>query len=434
MWTRLLFWTCVLLLAYENVGYPLLLRAWAALRPRPPRRAPILPSVTVLVVAHDEAAAIEGRIANLLALDYPRDRLEILLASDGSADATVGMARRYERRGARVVAFGVRRGKPAVLNELVPRARGEIVVLADARQRFEATALRALVAPFADPRVGAAGGELLLTQDPEATTAEEGIGLYWRYEKWIRLNESRVDSTVGATGAIYALRRDLFEAIPEDTLLDDVLIPLTIARRGFRVVFEPGARAYDRAAKTAREEWTRKVRTLAGNFQLFARQPWLLVPWRNRLFIQTVSHKGLRLLGPALLGGALAASALLAADPLYRALLAGQAAFYAAALAAGMRRKAGRRPGFLSLPFVICLLNGATVAGFLRFLGGRQAPTWERASGGRRAAGGAGSRGGLQPEPVLAAPRGGEGEVQPQDPHHEKASEAAVAHPAHRLQ
>ena len=431
---RLLFWVAVLLLLYEHAGYPLLLRIWAALRPRPPRRAPILPSVTVLVVAHDEAERIEGRIANLLALDYPPERIEILMASDGSTDATVGAARRYERLGVRLVAFAARRGKPAVLNDLVPRARGDIVVLADARQRFETTALRALVAPFADPRVGAVGGELILLQDPEASTAEEGIGLYWRYEKWVRLNESRVDSTVGATGAIYAFRRDLFEPIPEDTLLDDVLIPLTIIRRGHRVVFEPGARAYDQAAKTAREEWSRKVRTLAGNFQLFARHGWLLDPRRNRLFIQTVSHKGLRLVGPALLVVALAASLRLAADPLYRVFLGGQVAFYAAALAGGLRRNAGKRPAFLALPYVICLLNGATVAGLLRFLGGRLAPTWERASSRRRAAGGAGSPGRLEPEPVLLAPRGGQGEVMPQDPHHEEAPKAPVAHTVHRLQ
>src|SRR5262245_30230345 len=185
------------------------------------------PSVTALVVAHNEAAAIGARLENLLALDYPRDRLEIILASDGSSDETASVGRRYEAAGVAVIAFAERRGKTPVLNDLVPKARGDIVVLADARQRFDGGAVRALVARFRDPRVGAVSGELLLGAAPG-----DGLGFYWRYEKLIRRSESRVDSTVGATGAIYAIRRELFEAIPEDTVLDDVLIPLRIARRG----------------------------------------------------------------------------------------------------------------------------------------------------------------------------------------------------------
>ena len=166
-------------------------------------------------------------------------------------------------------AFAVRRGKAAVLNDVVPRASGAIVVLADARQRFEPDTVRALTRPFADPAVGAVSGELILTETPDGPTVGRGVGVYWRYEKLIRKSESRVDSTVGATGAIYAIRRELFEPIPEDTLLDDVLIPLRIVRRGYRVLFEPAARAWDRVAASAGEELARKVRTLAGNFQLF---------------------------------------------------------------------------------------------------------------------------------------------------------------------
>ena len=197
-------------------------------------------------------------------------------------------------------AFAVRRGKAAVLNDVVPRASGAIVVLADARQRFEPDTVRALTRPFADPAVGAVSGELILTETLEGPAVGRGVGVYWRYEKLIRKSESRVDSTVGATGAIYAIRRELFEPIPEDTLLDDVLIPLRIVRRGYRVLFEPAARAWDRVAASAGEELARKVRTLAGNFQLFVREPWLLDPRRNRIWLATVSHKGLRLLGPLL--------------------------------------------------------------------------------------------------------------------------------------
>lgn len=377
---HVLFWVSLLLVGYTYVGYPALMRAWAALRLRLPSSGGIEPRVTLLIVAHNEVTRIQGRLANLLALDYPRDRREILVASDGSTDGTPERARPYEQGSVRVIPFMARRGKPAVLNELVRQARGEIVVLADARQRFETGALRALVAPFSDPEVGAVSGELVLTENGDGTAVGEGVGFYWRYEKLIRWSESRVDSAVGATGAIYAIRRDLFEPIPEDTILDDVLIPMRIARRGYRVLFEARARAFDRAAATAGEEFRRKVRTIAGNFQLFAREVWLLNPFRNRLWLQTVSHKGLRLLSPLFLVAVFGANLLLSDAPFYRWTLVGQLIFYGAALAGYVRRDARRKIPLLIVPYVLCLLSWATVVAFLRFLTGRQRVTWEKAS------------------------------------------------------
>lgn len=375
-----LFWASMLLLGYTYLGYPALIRAWAALRSRPARGRDLEPTVSLVIVAYNEATRIEGRLENLLALEYPRDRLEISLASDGSTDGTSGRARAYEQAGVSVTAFETRRGKAAALNELVPKAWGEIVVLADARQRFEAGALRALVEPFVDPQVGAVSGELILTENREGTVVAEGVGFYWRYEKFIRGSESGVDSTVGATGAIYAIRRDLFVPIPEDTILDDVLIPMRIVWRGYRVLFEPRARAYDRTAATAGEELTRKIRTLVGNFQLFAREPWLLNPLRNRLWLQTVSHKGLRLLTPLFLVVAFSANLFLVDWLFYRWALAGQIVFYVAALGGYALRNARRNIPFLSIPYVFCLLNWATVVAFLRFVTGRQGVAWERAS------------------------------------------------------
>jgi biofilm PGA synthesis N-glycosyltransferase PgaC len=333
--------------------------------------------VSVVVAAHDEGARIAERIENLLALDYPRDRLEIVIGSDGSTDDTVERARAFEPEGVRVVPFAARRGKAAALNDLVPACRGEIVLLADARQRFEPQALRELMRPLADPDVGAVGGVLLLSRGGGAAGVAEGVGFYWRYETFIRERESRVDSTVGATGAIYALRRDLFRPIPEDTVLDDVLIPMRIVRAGRRVVLQPSARAHEEATRSPRREFARKVRTIAGNFQLLAREPWLLDPFRNRLWLQTVSHKGLRLLGPALCAAVLASSLVLAERPLYGAALAAQAAFYAAALWSALDLP-GARARWLALPHIFCLLNAATLMAFFRFVSGRQSVTWER--------------------------------------------------------
>jgi hypothetical protein len=372
-----IFWASGLLLLYANAGYPLLMRAWAALAPRPPRESRAEPELSVVVVAQDEAARIEARLENLVSLDYPAERLEIVLASDGSRDATVERARRYERHGVRIAAFERRRGKASVLNDVVPRCRGEIVVLADARQRFETGALRALVAPFADPRVGVVSGELILSE-AEGGRGAPGGGLYWRFEKAIRRDESRVDSTLGATGAIYALRRELFEPIPADTLLDDVLVPARALKRGFRVVFAPAARAHDRVA-APEQEFTRKVRTIAGTFQLFARERWLLDPSRNRIWLQTVSHKLLRLLTPALLAAALAANLALAGEPLYRAGLVAQLAFYLAALIGWGSARARRASRLASVPFLLCLLAWATVVAFWRFARGGQPVTWAKA-------------------------------------------------------
>ena len=375
-----LFWVCVGLLGYTYLGYPALIWLWATLQPPPPPRRGTEPTVTLVIVAHNEAARIAGRLENLLSLDYPGDRVEIVLGSDGSTDGTADRGRAFDHAGVTVVGFETRRGKPAVLNDLVPKARGEIVIMADARQRFERGALRALTAAFEDPRVGAVSGELILTDIANATTVGKGVGFYWRYEKFIRANESRVDSTVGATGAIYAIRRELFAPIADDTMLDDVLIPLNVASRGYRVLFEPRARAYDRVSSTAREEFTRKVRTIAGNFQLFARERWLLDPARNRLWLQTVSHKALRLITPLLHVGAFVANLALVTAPFYRWTLGVQILFYTAALGGYALRNSRRRIWLLTVPYVICLLAWTTVVGFVRFAAGRQRVTWDRTS------------------------------------------------------
>ena len=373
------FWLSLVLIVYIYLGYPLLAGLRAMALPKPHRRTPIEPSVSIIVIVHNEAERIAARIENLLALDYPRDRLEIVIGSDGSTDDTVERAQRYEP-GVQVRAFREHRGKPAIVNALVPVVRGKIVIFADARQRFNAGTVRALVANFADPDVGAASGELMLTAGGETGSAGCGTAFYWRYEKFIRSAEGRVDSTVGATGAIYSIRRGLFEPIPEDTLLDDVLIPLRIARRGYRVVFEPAARAHDSASATARQEFVRKTRTIAGMFQLLAREAWLLNPFSNRLWFQTVSHKVLRLALPMLHAAFLVSNVALADAGFYGLMLAGQVIFYAAALVGATPRQARRRSIVFTAPCAMCLLIWATIVGFVRFITHRQQVTWERVS------------------------------------------------------
>ena len=379
------FWLAVLLFGYVYVGYPFVAWLRSYVSPRPHRREPIVPLVTVVVVAHNEAVRIDERIQNLLALDYPADRLDIVVASDGSTDDTVARARRHANSRVAVRAFAWRRGKAAVLNDVVCTARGEVVVLADARQTFERESVKALVSNFADPAVGAVSGELTLGLGTSATA--DGVGFYWRYEKFTRRHESRADSTVGVTGAFYAIRRPLFEPIPADTILDDVVIPMRVVRRGYRVVFDGTARAVDRPSETAREELVRKTRTIGGTFQLFWCERWLLNPFRNRLWFETLSHKGLRLAAPVLKLVMLVCSVGLLDAPIYRLMLMGQFVFYAAAIAGWARATSlefrasspdRRAPRLLAVPYAICLVNWATIVAFTRFVTGRQRVTWER--------------------------------------------------------
>ena len=373
-----IFWIAFLLLAYIHVGYPAAAWLRARVRPRPHLGGPGEPAVTVVVVAHNEAARIATRIENLLALDYPQQRLEIVIASDGSTDATVERAEQYRDAGVVVRAFRDRRGKAAVLNEVVPTARGEIVVLADARQRFDVGALRALVADFADASVGAVSGELIMTPDSTGTAVGNGVGFYWRYEKFIRRHESEAGSTVGATGAIYAIRKQLVESIPDDTILDDVLIPLRVVRAGYRVLFEPAARAYDSASATGHHEFVRKVRTIAGTFQLLARERWVFDPFRNAVWFETMSHKALRLATPLLLVVVFAANVTLLDLPAYRVAMAAQLLFYLAALAGCLYPRTRRPIALVTVPYTFCLLAWATIVGFVQFVTGRQKATWER--------------------------------------------------------
>ena len=312
---ELLFWTSVGVAVYVYVGYPLLLAAWARVATRPVRRraedsSGPWPGVTIVLAAHNEAGRLPARIRNLLQQDYAGE-LEVILVSDGSTDDTAAVASVW---GERIRFVEVPRGgKPLALNAGVAKASFDLLVFADARQRFAPDAVRRLVTCFADPAVGAVTGELILESGGDgASSIGQGVGLYWTYEKWMRRLEARVDSTLGATGAIYALRRALWRPLPAETLLDDVLAPMRTVLAGYRVVFEEQALAFDRPERDSAAESRRKTRTLAGNYQILWLEPRLLVPGLNRVWLQYVSHKVGRLLVPWCLGGALISSIALA--------------------------------------------------------------------------------------------------------------------------
>ena len=412
---RLLFWVAALGVGYVYIGYPVLLAVWAAVRPRPTRRSPGCwtepPRISIVIAARNEAARLPARIDNLMALHYPADRREIIVVSDGSTDDTLGVLQRL--KGAIQAVAAPALGKAAALNIGCARASGDILVFADARQMFAPDALLALVAPFSDPAVGGVTGELILDCEAanvsgrragerrrpvepdrwslgtgpgrrqgidrrgrQTSSIGEGVGLYWRYEKQLRRLESLVGSTLGATGAIYALRRSLYRPLPEDAILDDVLTPMRAVLAGYRVVFNERAIAFDRAALDARAERRRKIRTLAGNVQILWQEPRLLVPVVNPVWLQYMSHKVGRLLVPYALLGLLAANVALAPGSLFYALtLAVQCALYLLAAYGAwldrqrVRRVPGESAGWLAVDrlarvaLTFLVLNYSAVAG-----------------------------------------------------------------------
>jgi cellulose synthase/poly-beta-1,6-N-acetylglucosamine synthase-like glycosyltransferase len=336
-----LFWVSLAVVAYVYAGYPALLAIWARMAGRPVRTRTgggvrHWPAVSVIIAARNEAARLPARVANLLNQSYPGS-LEIIVVSDGSTDDTAAALSQFPES-VRLIEVPAG-GKPLALNAGVEFARGSILVFADARQRFSPDAILHLVENFDDPEVGGVTGELILDcehNDPTDSTIADGVGLYWKYEKWLRRHESLIRSTVGATGAIYALRRELWRPLPAGTLLDDVLAPMRAVLAGRRIVFEDRARAFDRTAADGPAESRRKVRTLAGNYQILAIEPRLLIPFVNPVWVQYVSHKIGRLLVPWALVCALIASAAIASDGwFYTLALALQVGFYALAAIGG---------------------------------------------------------------------------------------------------
>ncbi len=368
---EILFWGSAILIVYAYAGYPAAIALLSAIRPMPVRKEPFTPDVTILVIARDEEENIGAKLTNLLGLDYPPDKRSIIVASDASTDRTDDIVRSFAGRGVTLVRMEEHTGKPVILNRLVPAIENEFVVLSDARQLWNADSLKMILANFADSDVGAASGELVIGPGEEGTFSE-GVGFYWRYEKFLRKKEAAYDSTCGTTGAVYALRRSLFDRIPDDTLLDDFVIPMNVVKRGKRVVFEEGAVAIDRPSGGASREMWRKVRTLSGNWQAFFRMPWLFSPRRNRLFFQFVSHKTLRLVVPFLLLILLFSNVALLDRAVYIGFFAAQVTFYLLALLSTRLKTAALSPvkAFVVLNFVAFLALPI-------YLSGRQKVTWK---------------------------------------------------------
>jgi cellulose synthase/poly-beta-1,6-N-acetylglucosamine synthase-like glycosyltransferase len=289
------FLTVAALLGYIFAGYPLLLGYLARRFAKPIQKRERYKTVSVLIAVHNGERFLTAKLDSVLALSYPKELLEILVLSDGSTDGTEEIARQYEPRGVKLLVLP-KGGKPAALNAGIAQSHGEILVLTDVRQVLEPDSVAHLVACFADPSVGVVSGDLLMRRgdDPE----QRGFPIYWRYERWIRKQQGKLDSMLGATGPFYSMRRELAVPMPADTLLDDMYLPLAAFFRGYRLIVDEDARALD-YVPPLKAEFGRKVRTLAGNFQIMWQYP-ALWSFRNRMLFHFLSHKVARLALPYL--------------------------------------------------------------------------------------------------------------------------------------
>lgn len=357
---RLWFWIAAGFPVYVYFGYPTLLWGLQAIFRSSASRPPVEPSVSLLVAAYNEAAVIAEKIRNALALDYPADKLEIVVASDGSKDATAEIVRSLAEAESvgqiRLLNFETNRGKTVVLNDTVPQLRGEIVAFSDASSMLAPNSIRVLVQSFSDPRIGASSGVYrLLKKDQARLGAQED--LYWKYETFLKVQEAKLGAFTGAHGSLYAIRRELYPFPSPDTINDDFTIPIRILEQGYRVAYEPAAVAYEEAHEM--EGFSRRVRITAGNIEQLREIKSLLWPPRPFVLFCLLSHKTGRLLVPLFMLVALATNVVLRSQFPYNWLLVGQVLFYGLAVLGSIF---SLRPKILRLPYYFCMINSALFA------------------------------------------------------------------------
>jgi cellulose synthase/poly-beta-1,6-N-acetylglucosamine synthase-like glycosyltransferase len=372
------FWIAIGLVVLTYCAYPVFV--WLVSRVAKARTAAAVPDewpmVTMIIAAHNEERFIESKLHNCRSLEYPAEKLEIIVASDGSTDNTNEIVDRLQGHGIRLIAYPGRRGKSAALNATVPQANTELIVFSDANTFYDPKALKAMLPHFSDPTVGVVCGKLVLTDPISGTNVDS---LYWRYETFLKLCESKLGALLGANGAIYAIRRSLFVPIPDNTIIDDFVIPLMIKiRHRSEIVYEADAVAFEETPSNLRAEFRRRVRIGTGGYQCLS----LLWPILNPRYGWTafcfLFHKILRWSVPFLMCIAFVSNVLLWDVQVYRILLVVQAAFYGLAVAGSLVRGNALVCKLARLPAMFCSMNSALLVGFWKWLSAPQQGTWQR--------------------------------------------------------
>jgi cellulose synthase/poly-beta-1,6-N-acetylglucosamine synthase-like glycosyltransferase len=376
-WGAITAWAALAMVGYVYVGYPILIGLLARLRPRPVSLASIEPRVTLLISAFNEAQVIGDKLRNAVALDYPKNKLEIIVISDASSDATDDIVRSFADQGVRLLRMPARGGKTVGLNTAMEQAKGDIVVFSDANIMYRADTVRRLVGNFSDPAVGCATGDSQYVDDPHsAAHAQENV--YWGYERHIRSMESVVGSTVGGDGAIFAIRRELYQPLSPDAI-NDLVVPLQIVVQGYRAVFEPGAVGLEPSAGDFRREFRRKRRIVNRSWRGVMSVPGILNPFRVGIFAwQVWSHKVLRwLILPFVMIGFAGCIAAYDEALIYRiGVWGGLVSVLLAVIGPFVSSSLGRLAKLVQTVFYFYLVNLAALLGVTNALGGRIERIW----------------------------------------------------------
>ncbi len=372
---EIIFWWLTAFIFYIYFGYPLLLSLFCNKKSILADNKEGYSSVTFITIAYNEEDYIKDKIENSFSIDYPSDKFEIIIVSDGSTDKTAVIAVQYQNNGIKFLKFNVRRGKASCLNDAVSAARGELLVFSDANVYYDKDAIRKLVRNFQDKRIGAVTGEVRYVLDKNSTN--QGEGLYEKYERFLRIKESNLYSLVGVNGAMYAIRRNLYVPLKKDIITDDFLVALNIIAKGYRIAYEPDAKGIEMILTSAKDEFRRKVRIIAGGYQAVKELGWKLMGFPLPVVFELISHKLLRWLAPFFLLGILIVNIFLLNISLYRALFYIQTLFYASVFLGYILEKMKLNNPF-SFLYYFTVVNFASICGLFKFLTGTQKVTWSR--------------------------------------------------------
>lgn len=373
---EIVFWICVLSIGYTYVGYGLLLWVLSKVMSKPPASADITPHVTVIITAYNEEVSIEDKLRNLLSLDYPREALEIIVASDASTDATDEIVKGMESEGVRLLRVEGRLGKTEAQNRAAQASNGEILVFTDATTELHQQGLRRMVRSFADPEVACVGGQLTYVSKQQRGVGSGGSS-YWQYERTLKRLESAIHTLIGVSGCFYAVRKSVFSPIPPH-LISDFVIALETVEKGYRVIYEGGAESYEETLEDPQKEFAMRVRVILRTYAALWEKRSLMNPFRYPLFaLQLISHKVLRYAVPLFMLGAFVSNAFLLYNRFYWFTFAVQLAFHSIALAGHFMQRSGRGLGLASKPYYFELANLAALRALLKFLRGERIVTWE---------------------------------------------------------
>jgi cellulose synthase/poly-beta-1,6-N-acetylglucosamine synthase-like glycosyltransferase len=371
-----LFWLIIFIIFYTYVGYSFIILLLSLFLNRSVRKEEICPRVTFLITAYNEETSIAAKLENTLKLDYPREKLEVIVASDSSTDDTDSIVMKCQKQGVILNRVEGRVGKTETQNQSVAKATGDIIIFSDATTNYKQDAIKKIVQNYADPQVGAVSGRYEYV-NPTGAAVGLGTVLFWKYENLIKRMQTRIRTITGCCGCIYSVRRDLYEPLPRD-IISDLVEPLKILEKDYRIAFEPEAVAYEETTETAKEEFGMRVRVISRGMNGLWYMRNLFNPFKyGFISLQLFSHKVLRWMIPFILPLLLISNLFLIDQTFYKLSLIIQILFYIGALGGYLLDRMGKKAKLLAIPLYYCVVNAASIAAFFRTIFGKKAIVWE---------------------------------------------------------